>query len=262
MEFIISDQTKAAQFSFLFQNIRVFTDTINFVCENDKLFIQSMDSANVMLFEIKIQKEWFDEYKVESNINIGINTAILSKLLSVREKGHTLRFTHELSDKLDISFTSQDKNVYNKDFTIPLVELDSNILAIDEKETTAQFSMPSANFQNIVQQLRMFGDSLSIKCDENSIKLGSESQGIGEMEVNIDINDLHEFEIVPDEQLNLNFTLHYLANISQFSKVSKDVEIRFIEGFPMQIIYYLDGSDQQLKNSISFYLAPQFDNDS
>ena len=76
------------------------------------------------------------------------------------------------------------------------------------------------------------------------------------------LHDLHEFEIVPDEQLNLNFFLQNLANISQFSKVSKDVEIRFIEGFPMQIIYYLDGSDQQLKNSISFYLAPQFDNDS
>ena len=63
MEFTISDQTKATQFSFLFQNIRVFTDTINFVCENDKLFIQSMDSANVLLFEVKIQKEdtmrWF-----------------------------------------------------------------------------------------------------------------------------------------------------------------------------------------------------------
>ena len=261
MEFTISDQTKATQFSFLFQNIRVFTDTINFVCENDKLFIQSMDSANVLLFEVKIQKDWFNEYKVETNVNIGINTAILSKLLSVREKGHTLRFILESSDKLDISFTSEDKNVYNKDFTIPLVDLESELLGIEEKDTSAQFSMPSANFQNIVQQLRMFGDSLSIKCDENAIKLGSQSQDSGEMEVNIDINDLHEFEIIPDLELKLNFTLHYLANISQFSKVSKDVELRFIENFPLQIVYYLDGTDHQLENSISFYLAPQFDND-
>ena len=29
-----------------------------------------------------------------------------------------------------------------------------------------------------------------------------QSQDIGEMEVNIDINDLHEFEIVPDLELN------------------------------------------------------------
>lgn len=262
MEFTISDQAKASQFAFLFQNIRVFTETINFVCESDHMFVQSMDSANVMLFEVKIQKDWFDEYKVESNINIGINTAILSKLLSVREKGHTLQFMHSSSDsdKLDISFTSEDKNVYNKDFTIPLVELESSLLGIEEQDSNAQFSMPSANFQNIINQLRMFGDCLSIKCDENAIKLGSQSQDIGEMEVNIDINDLHEFEIVPDLELNLNFTLHYLANISQFSKVSKDVELRFIENFPMQIVYYLDENEHQLENSISFFLAPQIDN--
>ena len=31
------------------------------------------------------------------------------------------------ADKLDISFTSEDKNVYNKDFTIPLVELETSL---------------------------------------------------------------------------------------------------------------------------------------
>ena len=36
--------------------------------------------------------------------------------------------------------------------------------------------MPSANFQNIINQLRMFGDCLSIKCDESAIKLGSKSR--------------------------------------------------------------------------------------
>jgi proliferating cell nuclear antigen PCNA len=262
MKLKITSDEKASAFAFLFQNLRLFTEGVDFVIGPDGIFIQSMDSANVMLFEIKIKKDWFCEYDVSEQVNLGINTSILSKILGVREKKHiiTIEFDNSRNDNLDISFTSEDKNIYNKEFTIPLVDIEHSLLQVTQQDSHAQFSMPSANLNSIIQQLKLFGDSLNIICNENYIKLGSKSVDMGKMDVNIDINDLHEFEIVENLELKFQFTLNYLSNICQFSKVAKDVEIQLTDSFPMKIVYYLDNENSN-SNSISFYLAPQINDD-
>ena len=259
MQFTIRDEQTASKFSFLLQNLKIFAETINFVFQPGYLYIQSMDKAHVMLFEINLEKSSFDEYDVAENVTIGLNTNILSKLLSIREKGHSIHFSKSKSDTIDISFHSDDKNIYNKDFTIPLVDIDYEQMQIPKSEDTAEFALPSLKFHNIIQQLKLFGENGSIYCDEQVIKLGSNSLDSGNMEVNIDINDISEYSIDEGAKVELSFTLLYLSNISLFNKLSKEIHIYLIENNPIRITYYFN-DDNNTMNSISLYLAPSLDN--
>jgi len=52
MNIIIRNPQKAECFSALFQHIHMFTDHINIIFEKEKMYLQSMDSSKVSIFEI------------------------------------------------------------------------------------------------------------------------------------------------------------------------------------------------------------------
>ncbi|NBS18941.1 MAG: hypothetical protein EBS74_04035, partial [Flavobacteriia bacterium] len=122
-----------------------------------------MDPSKVSVFEINIPKSWFDEYSIEGeNITIGISSSMLYKVLNTKDKRQEIKFNYddENSDKLRIEFTCEDKDVYDKFFELPLMEIESEIMNIPEMNSTASFILPSLNFADVIKNLKIFGDSL------------------------------------------------------------------------------------------------------
>jgi proliferating cell nuclear antigen PCNA len=261
MFFTIQNEFKASNFSFLFQNLKTFTDNLSISFNKNKLYFQSTDSANITIFELNIVNDWFDEFDVNTDVSIGINTNILAKILSTREKGHTIKFEYNENhpDNLSIYFDSNNKEILKREFEIPLVDIEVELMQIPEQETNADIQLSSVNFSNVISQLKLFGDYATIKCNEEIIEFTSHSVETGKMKVNIDINDLNEYSITEDMELNMSYTLNYLNNISTFSKLTKNVFIHITEDFPIKIIYYLDDTEDKEK-SLCFYLAPMIDN--
>lgn len=261
MYFTIHDEIKASNFSFLFQNIKTFTEHLSVSFNKNKLYFQSTDSANITIFELNIINEWFDEFDVKKDISIGINTSILAKILSTREKGHSIKveYTDNEPDNLSIYFDSNNKEILKREFEIPLVDIDTELMQIPVQDTNADIQLSSVNFSNVISQLKMFGDYATIKCNEEIIEFTSHSVETGKMKVNININDLNEYSITENMELNMSYTLNYLNNISTFSKLTKNVFIHITENFPIKIIYYLDDTEDTNK-SLCFYLAPMVNN--
>ncbi len=99
----------------------------------------------------------------------------------------------------------------------------------------------------------MFGENMDIDCSEDKIVLYSSSQDSGKMSVEIKIDDLNSFSIDEGERLEMSFSLPYLYNISQFHKITKEVELKFKRDYPVQVVYNLGADDAALR----FYLAPK-----
>jgi hypothetical protein len=55
----------------------------------------------------------------------------------------------------------------------------------------------------------------------------------------------------------MSFSLPQLHHISMFNKISKDIQVRLCDNYPLSIIYPISGEDTHLK----VYLAPKI-NDS
>jgi proliferating cell nuclear antigen len=258
MNIQITTPAKCEIITSIFQNMKLFSDNINIMLEENRMFIQSMDTGHVSIIELNIPNTWFDSYNHISerkNITIGVNTITLFKILSTRDKNQNIEINYDLenSDKISISFTSQDKTVFDKHFNVPLMDLDIDTLSIPEMEYQAEFNLSSTNFANLMNQLKLFGDTMGIECSEEKIQLSSESIELGKMSVDINIEDLNSFAIDEGEQLNMSFSLNHLYNVAQFHKLSKYVDLKFSTNYPMKLIYYL-GDDNTY---ISFYIAPK-----
>jgi hypothetical protein len=121
--------------------------------------------------------------------------------------------------------------------------------------------------------LKEFGDNLEIECSEAKIVLCSHSSENGKMMTEIDIDDLDEFSIDEGENIRIDFALKYLHDICQYQRLTKRIEIKISQNFPMMIMYRLGDSldvelpDERTDEIISsslwnaprmvFYLAPK-----
>jgi proliferating cell nuclear antigen len=261
MNIVIKNQQKAECFSTIFQHIRLFTEHINITFEKERLYIQSMDTARVSIFELYLTNTWFDVYEHTnaSAITIGVNSTLLFKILNTREKTQetTIKFDSENSDKLYINFTSENKAIFDKNFEFPLMDLEHDIMGIPDTDYNAEFSLCSTNFANLINQLKLFGDTLDIHCSEEKILLISTTQDSGKMMVQIDINDLNEFSINEGETIELSFSISMLHNICMYSKISKNINVYIKDNFPMKITYNLGEENANMV----FYLAPKIKDD-
>jgi proliferating cell nuclear antigen len=241
--------------------MKAFTEHINIIFHDDHMYLQSMDSARVSVFEYKLRSSWFDEYQHRngSPIALGLNSTLLFKILNTRDKMQTIQLMYDPDngDILFIQFTSDDKTVFDKNFELPLLDLEYELMAIPDMECDAELSLPSATFANLISQLKMFGETIDIECSEEKIEMKSLSDGLGKMSVNINIDDLDSYAINEGETMRLSFSLGMLNNICAFHKISKNIEIKLIKEYPMKLIYYLGDEDSKM----TFYLAPKINDD-
>jgi len=257
MNIQITNSVKAEAFSSIFQHMKLFTESVNVMFEPDRMFIQAMDSARVSIVEMYLPADWFDKYehKKSGTITLGINTTIMFKVLSTRDKIQSILLNYDMnqSDKLGLEFTSESKSVFNKNFEIPLMDIDEEMMEIPTMDYQAEFSLPSANFASLVTQMKLFGDTLQFECSEDKIQMSAVSQDVGKMNVNIPIDDLNAFSINEGEELNISFSITHLGSICAYSKIAKDIDICITNNYPIRLTYLLNDSGAKFV----FYLAPK-----
>ena len=183
---------------------------------------------------------------------------MLFKVLNTRDKKQDIRFSFEYEgDSIFIDFQCDDKNTYNKEFTIPLMEIESEIMSIPEMESTADISLPSVNFAKAVKDMRLFGDTFNLSCHQENLTMSANSDESGKMKLKITTDDLTSYEIEEDAELNTSYSLNILYNISLYAKLSEFIHFHVKDGFPLKIVYELDNEIEGAK--IAFFIAPKIE---
>ena len=77
----ISKREDVGKFSCIFKHIGNLQELFKLVFTPEGITGQAMDSAHVCLFELKLEKNWFGEYKVEKKIEIGIAAVLFCKMI-------------------------------------------------------------------------------------------------------------------------------------------------------------------------------------
>ena len=275
MNIVISNSIKSKVFTNVFQNIKHFCEHVNILFRPDGLYAQGMDNSHISIFELNIPSTWFDAYSniYNSSIQIGINVGLFYKILNTRDDGQEIFIKYDkdaMPDKLLMHFitssTATSKSLFDKHFELPLMEIDAEIMHIPSVDYQAEFSLASVNYFNLINQLKLFGTDLHIKCDENEIRLSAKSQDAGNMSVVVPIDELSLFAINEGEQLNLSFSLAHMVNICSFHKASNEINLAISMDYPLRAIYYLentpdDGEDPSSKARLNVFLAPRVDDE-
>jgi len=251
-----------------------------------------MDNAHVAILEMSLPAGWFDVYALSSdaNVRIGFNATFLHRILSSRDRDQQIHLVYHAEDsdrllvhlnrpadtatdaksdapKKDKKSSSASATTFDKHFELPLMDIEEEGMQIPEIDYTAELSMQSSQFSDIITQLKMFGDTMDFQCSEEKISLSSTSHDQGKMFAEIGINDLLEFAIEEGANLAMSFSLTYLKYFCAYSRISEHVSIKFGESYPMRIGYSLGKSmsnvlgENEEEGSLVFHLAPKINDD-
>jgi proliferating cell nuclear antigen len=268
MEILLEKSSKTDIFTTIFQSLKSFSNAVNVQFNKEGMYIQAMDNAHISILEINLPHTWFCQYKCDvDSITLGINTSMFHKILSSRVNDQYIKIQYDgNSDKVDIEMASaQDTKVesktsshigFHRKFQAPLMDIEADSLLIPEVQYQIEMTLKSLSLSTLVQQLRGFSDTVNIKCNEEHILFLSESTENGSMTVEILIDDVIEFSIEEDCNIDVFFALQYLHQLGAYSKISPQVNVKLHTEYPLMLEYPLEDD-----GFIKYFLAPKINDE-
>jgi proliferating cell nuclear antigen len=143
---------------------------------------------------------------------------------------------------------------------LKLMEIDAEQLAIPDTDYKCTIKMPSEEFQRIIRDLQVLGDTCTMSCTKEGIRFSvSGNIGTGNILVRSNATAAEtKDQVVIDmqEPVELNFALRYLNFFTKATSVSDQVILCMSPDVPMVVEYPIDDMGH-----VKFYLAPKIDDD-
>lgn len=249
MKFVIKEETKIVQFIELFKFMKNLNEYVTLTCMEETINIQIMDGSHVSLLDIIFKAEWFSEYVYQKPETFSLNNVIFNKILNL----YTVESILECSlndDNFDISFLH---SIQNKYFTIHLIDIEKDILS-SSHESDLDFSIKTKILDKYVNDISVFGEEIEISCKNDKIYLSSNNED-GKITIEIENENLEEFNVVDDYETSFKFSLKYIQYVTKLKIVFGITHIYLNEDKPIMITF--DNIDIEIK----FYIAPKINDD-
>jgi proliferating cell nuclear antigen PCNA len=262
MKLAITDKKKINQLVTIFRHLKGIVVDVNLILSEEMFYIQSMDGSHACLVEIKLTRDWFDKYTLKEDEVLGINSEILFKVIDCWKEGQEITiYTKNNNNNLFIDFNGEKQ--VTKKFQLPLIDIDSDIMDIPEKDYDVDLLLKSNDFKELISELSIFNSTIIFKCSSDDEKVIIDANGgMGAMQVEIKDDDILEFAISEDLDLSVTYALSYINTMCSFSKLNDCVYIHSSDDVPMKLHYSLDDKDSsESENYVKFYLAPKIDDD-
>lgn len=258
MKFVQKDPKRTSNIAVIFNCLKQFSETVTLRFSEEGIYVQGLDGSHVSLFEWKLTPNWFTEYEWSSDdvSESSVHTGIMHKVISTFHQDQTMTMEIENeSDNLSLSFT-EGKDTCDKHFELPLIDIDSEIMTIPEKDSDIDLVISSKKLSELVGQFEIFDSTLSFKFSDEDIIM--KASGVdGSMTASMSLDDVTEFAMAEDkDEIKQSFALKYIRMMSNFSKISNEAMMEFTVGAPMTLKY-----DMAEDSYIKFYLAPKVDFD-
>jgi proliferating cell nuclear antigen PCNA len=250
MRFQINESKKAFEWIEIFKFIKNLNQYVSFTIKTDEIYIQIMDGAHVCLVDIKFPSVWFSLYECDETTTISVMSNVLVKVMSMYTNETTIEFSLcDDNDKLQIHLLNEKQN---KHFELPLIEIDQELLTPIVIETELDFSIKSKAFDKYITELTNFGDDVEIKCSNEKLYFESNNEE-GKYQIELEGDNLEEFNVVENYNFSAKFPLKYIIIISKLSVAYPTVHLYLDETSPVRISF----DDNQIM--FNFFLAPKTD---
>jgi hypothetical protein len=165
MKLQLNDKNKKNIFISLFQILKNCSSLIHCKFYSEYMHIQGIDKSHICLYDLKINKKWFDFYFVSDIENICFDSNIFYSIISIKSDNLNLIIQNN-DDILNIQFVSQEtisetneeinkkinkkkqlkndvKKEFHKYFTMSLCDYDYDEIDLSTSCYDAEFSLSS-----------------------------------------------------------------------------------------------------------------------
>jgi len=237
----------------IIETLASIIDETEFVVTPKELAISAMDPSRICLLKLSIKKGNFDGYECSTESKVGLNLDDLDKILK--------RSANE--DQLEIDFNEKENKVKIKmkregtsrtrTFSLALLDIDieeipmENLLAI---EYPTNFTIDPPFLVEAIKDAEIYSEILNIKAEEGQGLVFSSTGQIGEMEYDLNQEDLLESNI---SDVNSGaYSLTFLKAILKIASITEKLEISLRTDHPLKMIFnLLEGGE------LSYFLAPR-----
>jgi proliferating cell nuclear antigen len=139
------------------------------------------------------------------------------------------------------------------------MEIDAEQLGIPDTPYKCNIKMPSEEFQRIVRDLQVLGDTCTISCTKEGVRFSVTGNiGTGNILVRASPGTKEDSGVVIDmeEPVELNFALRYLNFFTKATSLSNTVLISMSPEVPVVVQYPIVEVGH-----VKFYLAPKIEED-
>lgn len=147
-----------------------------------------MDSSHVALVSLNLSMEGFEHYRADTPMVLGINVALLAKVMKLADPSDSITLSSEDSGTHLKLLFENTKTERTTEFTLNLISLDVDHLAIPETEYSSVIDINSAEFSKICKELYSLDETLTIDTNPDFVTFKVESEA-GAGSIKIGAND-------------------------------------------------------------------------
>jgi proliferating cell nuclear antigen len=232
----------------------------NFDCSSAGISLQGVDSAFVALIQLTLRAEGFSKYRVDHNMNLGIDIENFVKILKCGGPNDKLTLScTEQANKLSIQLESPEQDRVST-FDLKLMEIDTDNFGIPATTYKCIVRMPSSEFQRICRELSTLGETVKIAVNKAGIQFSVEgTTGSGTIACKPADGEKEEkggsnVQIKVEDPIEQQFGLRYLNNFAKAATVSETVTLMLSDSVPF-VVEFKFGELGHLR----YFLAPKID---
>eukprot|EP00934_Nitzschia_sp_Nitz4_P009350 Nitzschia sp. Nitz4//scaffold23_size168460//113425//114277//NITZ4_002233-RA/size168460-snap-gene-0.109-mRNA-1//1//CDS//3329543677//9340//frame0 len=242
----------------IIEAIKDLVTDCNLDCTEEDLTIQSMDSAHVALVYARLGSVAFDHYRCDRSNSLGVNTGNLSKIFKMlgSDDSVTLKADDE-PETLTLLFEGNKSDTI-ADFELKLMDIQNEQLGIPETPYKCTIKMPSREFERIVRDLQVLGETCTIACTKEGVRFSvSGNIGTGNILTRASQGgEKEKDEVIIDMEspVELNFALRYLNFFTKATSLSDHVILQMSPEVPVVVEYPIGDA-----GTMKFFLAPKIE---
>ncbi len=233
---------------------RLFSDIISIISEivtevkikvtKEGVSLTAVDPANVALVHFRMPADLFAEYELEKEHTLGINLDNLKAVLRRCKPGSSLIL--ERQDNL-LKIGIQDR--IKRDFSLALLDIDSEDRSLPEWEFNSVIKMPSESLIEVIEDCLVVSDACTFSADPSKFIVEAHGLNSARAEFSSDEVEIHSGNSIG------RYSLEYLTKFAKGAKVSARASISFSANHPLKL-------DFPTGNVVlSFVLAPRVEHE-
>ena len=260
-----SKKEKKAEFMIKLENsriLRAIVETLKNIIDEAKIQITpgefkitAMDPSRICLLQLVIKKGGFDEFSCSKECEVILNLDDLDKIMKRSAINDVIELNYnEDIQKIKIRMQRDGSN-RARTFSLALLDSDIEEIPVDnllKSEYDSEWSMDPDLLVEAIKDAEIYSEILNIKSDEEKGLILSSSGMIGEMEYEMDLEDLLEPEL---NGVNTGaYSLTFLRAILKIASITEKLDISLKTDHPIKMVFnLLEGG------LLSYFLAPRVD---
>ncbi len=232
----------------------------NFDCSSEGISLQGVDPSFVALIQLTLKAEGFQFYRFDRNMNLGLNIDQATKILKCAGSNDSLTLRAEdRADNIQFIFESPNQDRV-AEFTQKLMDIDTENFGIPQTEYHCVVRMPANEFQRIVKELAVMGETVRINVTKEGVKFsvtGNQGSGSIMCKQNSGTDDTKSsVQIKLVDEMEQTFALSYLNTFAKATTISDTVTLMMNDAVPLVVEYQIADLGH-----LRFFLAPKIEED-